>query len=398
VVVSTNVQFFESLFANGPARCRKLHNLARSVIILDEAQTLPPQYLDCLLDALRDLVELYGCTVVLSTATQPALVRRESLPTGLDHVREIVRERVALFHGLERVRIHWPASSEPTPYAEVANDLKGHEQVLAIVHLRRDARTLAKLLPPENLFHLSALMCAAHRAEILKEVRKRLEDDLPCRLVATQLVEAGVDIDFPVVYRAMAGLDSLAQAAGRCNREGRKERGEFVIFNAETNPPRGILSKGTETTRGLLERYGAKLGFTRSEQLEEYFRALYAKCERDPHGVQAERQQFNFANVAHRVRLIEDGFRHPVVVLWGEAEERLARYRAHPCRATLRALQPYTVQIAEPELKRLLGDGALEIVAETVYALTPTYHTLYNPQFGFGVAAEAMPDPEALMG
>jgi hypothetical protein len=153
-----------------------------------------------------------------------------------------------------------------------------------------------------------------------------------------------------------------------------------------------------ETTRGLLARYGPELGFTRAEQLEEYFGALYAKCERDLHGVQTERQLFNFANVAHRVRLIEDGFRHPVVVLWGEAEERLARYRAHPCRTTLRALQPYTVQIAEPELKGLLGDGALEIVAETVYALTPAYHTLYDPKFGFGVAAEAMPDPEALMG
>jgi CRISPR-associated endonuclease/helicase Cas3 len=398
VVVTTNVQLLESLFANGPARCRKLHNLARSVIILDEAQTLPPQYLDCLLDALRDLVELYGCTVVLSTATQPALVRRESLPTGLDHVQEIVRERDALFHGLERVRIHWPTSPEPTPYEEIAGALKRHDQVLAIVHLRRDARTLAKLLPPDNLFHLSALMCAAHRAEILQDVRRRLKDDLPCRLIATQLVEAGVDIDFPVVYRAMAGLDSLAQAAGRCNREGKLERGDFVVFHAETNPPPGILSKGMETARGLLQRYGMDLGFTRTQQLEEYFRALYAKCERDQRGVQSERRQFNFANVAHRVRLIEDGFRHPVVVLWGEAEERLARYRKHPCRTTLRALQPYTVQIAEPDLKKLLGDGALEIVAETVHALTPAYHTLYDPTFGFGVAAEAMPDPEALMG
>jgi CRISPR-associated endonuclease/helicase Cas3 len=398
VVVTTNVQLFESLFANGPARCRKLHNLARSVIILDEAQSLPPDYLDCLLDVLRDLVELYGCTIVLSTATQPALARRESLPTGLDDVREIVRERDTLFRGLERVNIHWPASPEPTPYEEIADALKRHDQVLAIVHLRRDARTLARLLPPENLFHLSALMCAAHRAEILQEVRKRLGRGLPCRLIATQLVEAGVDIDFPVVYRALAGLDSLAQAAGRCNREGKLERGDFVVFNAETSPPRGILSRGMETTRGLLARYGSELGFTRSEQLEEYFRALYAKCERDLHGVQAERQLFNFANVAHRVRLIEDGFRHPVVVLWGEGEERLARYRKHPCRATLRALQPFTVQIAEPELKRLLGDGALEIVAETVYALTPTYHTLYDPTFGFGAAAEATPDPEALMG
>jgi CRISPR-associated endonuclease/helicase Cas3 len=220
VVVTTNVQFFESLFSNHPSRCRKLHNVARSVILIDEAQNVPTDYLDCVLEALRELTDgMYRCSVVLMTATQPALQRRESLPAGLEGVTEIIEDPDALARSLDRVTIRWPTADEPpTPLAALAEAITDHPQALAIVHLRRDARELALHLPDGYRYHLSALMCPAHRTQTLITVRERLEQRLPCRLVSTQLIEAGVDIDFPVVYRALAGLDSLAQAAGRCNR------------------------------------------------------------------------------------------------------------------------------------------------------------------------------------
>jgi len=406
VVVTTNVQFFESLFSNAPSRCRKLHNIARSVVVLDEAQTLPADYLNCALDAIRELVDTYGCSLLLMSATQPALRKREALPFGLaDHtVREIVPEPDALAHAMKRVEIHWPSGAQPTPYQGVAEQMRQHEQVLAVVHRRRDARVLAQLLPEEHRFHLSALMCPAHRTEVLTAVKERLKTGSPCRLVATQVVEAGVDIDFPVVLRALAGLDSLAQAAGRCNREGalrdgdgHSRLGQFVVFRAETKPPPGILKVGLESTEALLARHGTNLSFADPRFLEEYFRVLYGKCETDRKGVQSERRQLNFATVAQRVRLIEDGYTRPVIVPWGDALRRLRAFGRTPNRETQRALQPYMVQIPERELRTLISVGAVESVQEFAHALAPAFGSLYDPVFGLIVDEYATPDPAALV-
>jgi len=384
VIVTTNVQLFESLFSNEPSRCRKLHNLARSVIVLDEAQALPPEFLDCALDALRELVEVYGCTVVLCTATQPALTRRESLPMGFEpgSVREIIEDPRTLAEALERVSVHWP---EPgvTPYEAVARDLKRHDRALAIVHLREDARTLAKLLPPEHRFHLSALMCAAHRSEVLAEVRQRLLDGLPCRLVATQLIEAGVDVDFPVVYRALAGLDSVAQAAGRCNRNGKIPRGDLHVFRAETNPPPGLLRIGLQSAVAMLAAHGPDLRITDADQMEHYFRIYYGKCKTDGKGVQPERANRNFATVAGRVRLIEDDWSVPLVVPWGDAMERVRRHEANPTRETARALQRYIVQVRKTAFEKgILSGGADYVVGESLHVLSPAHAHLYDPVFG----------------
>lgn len=406
IIVTTNVQFFESLFSNHPSRCRKLHNVARSVVLIDEAQNLPVRFLNASLDAMRELTAHYGCSLVLMTATQPALKRRDSLPFGLEQTVEIAPDPRGLSRALDRVRIHWPdPSAPPLGYDELAERIAVHERVMAIVHGRRDARELAQKLPPEHRFHLSALMCPAHRLHIMSEVRDRLSSGEPCRLVSTQLVEAGVDIDFPVVYRALAGLDSLAQAAGRCNREGqlmdqegRAVKGDFFVFRAETSPPPGILVKGLESAGALLERYGPGLNFTDPDLLDEYFRILYAKCETDPEGVQAERAQFNFANVARKVRLIEDGYSHPVVVPWRGAHERIRAFDLEPSRETQRALQPFLVQIPEFELRRLQGMGAVESLHDSVHALTPSFEHLYHETWGLVIDEEALPDPGALIG
>ena len=399
VVVTTNVQLFESLFANAPSRCRKLHNLARSVIVLDEAQTLPPDFLDCALEALRELVEVYGCSVVLCTATQPALTRREGLPGGLDSgaVREIVRDPAGLARALERVRVRWPRGGETTPYEAVAGELERYERVLAIVHLRKDARGLARLLPPEDRFHLSALMCPAHRSQVLARVRRRLAEGLPCRLVATQLVEAGVDIDFPVVYRALAGLDSVAQAAGRCNREGKLERGELVVFRAETRPPPGLLRIGLESAEAMLVRYGEALRLDDGALMEEYFHVYYGKCQTDRHGVQGERAALNFATVAERVKLIDDGWSCPVVVPWDDAAARVRAYERAPGRDTARALQPFLVQVPRYTLAKLLAAGAVEVVNDSLHVLAGPCAHLYDRDFGLAIDDEPYADPSALM-
>jgi len=396
LVVTTNVQLFESLFASSPSRCRKLHRIARSVILLDEAQTLPIPYLLTVLDVLRELVEHYGCSVVLTTATQPALARRESLPQGLADVHEIVPTPAELARELKRVRPVWPAAGEPPlPYAELARRLLGHEKALAVVHLRRDARTLAERLPEEGTFHLSALMCPAHRSRKLAEVRERLKSDGPCRLVSTQLIEAGVDVDFPVVYRCLGGLDSLAQAAGRCNREGRllPRLGEVVFFRAETQPPPGILRKGLAVVEEMLRERGGEIDLDDPALYDLYFRKLYLLCEKDPAGIQTLRQELRFASVARELRLIEDAT-EALVVPYGEAEERLAALRRDgPDRLRLRALQPFTINIRRRTVSTLTKAGALETVVDGVNALTPAFRHHYDDRFGLIADDDPLPDP-----
>ncbi len=400
LVVTTNVQLFESLFADSPSRCRKLHRIARSVILLDEAQTLPIPYLLTVLDALRELVESYGCSVVLTTATQPALSRRESLPQGLEGVCEIVAAPGDLARDLKRVRPVWPAAGEPPlPYTELARRLIGAEQVLAVVHLRKDARTLAELLPEPGTFHLSALMCPAHRSEQLAEVRKRLKHREPCRLVSTQLIEAGVDVDFPIVYRCLGGLDSLAQAAGRCNREGGllPHLGEMVIFRAETQPPPGIPRHGLTVVEQMLRELGGAIDLDDPAMHELYFRKLYFLCEKDPEGIQTMRQGLCFAGVARKLRLITDAT-EPLVVPFGKAEERLAALRRDgPGRLQRRALQPYVINLRRQIVSGLLAAGAIEAVVDGVNVLTPAFRHLYHPRFGLIADDDPQPDSRSLV-
>jgi CRISPR-associated endonuclease/helicase Cas3 len=236
LIVTTNVQLFESLYAARPSRCRKLHNIVDSVVILDEAQLLPPEYLKTLCQTIKLLTEYYGVTFVFCTATQPELGSRQHLGKifhGLDNIREIMPAPGALYHALRRVQVTLPSMPiQPQTWAEIATELSEHAQVLCIVNgARRDARELWYLMPPDT-YHLSALMCGEHRSDKLKEIRAKLDRNEPVRVISTPLVEAGVDVDFPVVYRALSGLDSIAQAAGRCNRHGKLPHlGQVKVFD-----------------------------------------------------------------------------------------------------------------------------------------------------------------------
>lgn len=388
LVVTTSVQFLESLFANRSTRCRKLHNIARSVVIFDEVQSLPPGLLIPILDALKTLASDYGCTILLSTATPPALVARTGAEWGLPAVTEIIPDTAALFRALRRVRFEWPANEEAVTWEGLAERMRAHRQALAVVHLRNDARQLAGLLkthyPEARVFHLSAAMCPAHRSDILGEVRTALVAGEACYLVSTQLIEAGVDIDFPVVYRAMAGLDSIVQAAGRCNREGRLAEGAVHVFHAPTQPPPGVLRQGIQVMQVLCRSKGAGLDASDPETCIEYFRRFYSVTAGDMHGVQAERAGLNFATVAAKFRLIEDQATATIVVPYKDkATDHVEAIRhGGPTRDRFRALQPYTVRIYPQALRTLLDRGAVEELVPGMLVLLPQYKELYDPEFG----------------
>lgn len=233
VIVTTTVQLFESLLGRTPSACRKLHRLAKSVIVLDEVQTLPPPLLAPILSVLEELTTHYGSTVVFCTATQPAFSKAPGFD-HLDYVREIVPNPERHFHALQRVRYEWPALSEPWNWPRVAEEMRGAHQALAIVNTKAQALDLLDALNDPDALHLSTLLCGAHRRDVLALIRHRLARGEPCRVVSTQVVEAGVDIDFPAVLRALGPLDRIVQAAGRCNREGLLEQGRDPVPPAGT--------------------------------------------------------------------------------------------------------------------------------------------------------------------
>ena len=235
LVVTTNVQFFESLFSNRPSDCRKLHNIGRSVVLFDEVQTLPPRLVPSLLSGVRLLTRDYGVTAVFMTATQPAFASAgEALPYDWKP-EPISTNEAGLAEALRRTKIELPQRGESFSWANIAAKLAAEPQSLCVVNTTEDARELFRLvrgIQPDAVFHLSARMCPAHRQEKLAEIRRRLkpENNEPCRLVSTQLIEAGVDVDFPIAYRALGPLDSIIQTAGRCNREGRHAEPRPVII------------------------------------------------------------------------------------------------------------------------------------------------------------------------
>jgi CRISPR-associated endonuclease/helicase Cas3 len=279
LIVTTNVQLFESLFASRPSRCRKLHRLARSVIILDEAQTLPPRLLAPTLAALEELVKNYGSTVVLCTATQPAIEKRDRFPIGLEGVMPIIDDPASLHRSLRRTSVELLGRLENP---DLVDRLGGERQVLCVVNSRRHASDLFQLLDDPDALHLSASMCPAHRAEVVAEIRRRLLAGEPCRVVSTQVIEAGVDVDFPAVYRAAAGLDSIAQAAGRCNREGllatedgQPRLGRVFVFDydAKAYPTDPSIGRAANCFRQIAPDHLSDL--LSPQAVENYFRLHY---------------------------------------------------------------------------------------------------------------------------
>lgn len=377
IIVTTNVQFFESLFANKTSRCRKLHNIANSIVILDEAQMLPPEFLKPILIVLKGLVENFCVTALFSTATQPALTGKigSGLPAfiGIEEklINEIIPDSCQLQTELKRVNVNMPLNAnEASSWADIAFELQSYDQVLCIVNTRRECHELYKLMPTDTI-HLSRMMCSAHIMNTIKTIKDKLKEGKPVRVVSTQLLEAGVDIDFPVVYRVLAGLDSIAQSAGRCNREGKlNKEGNFGItkvFCTEKGTPPGLMRKGADTMKELLHLNSEK-EFLSPAIFQKYFELFYSKvldfdkpkiynllCE------DALRMKFQFATAANNFKLIDDKGSQSIIVLYKEGAnlaELLKRKGPEPW--IMRKLQQYIVSVNPRDFEEIKSTHRIE--------------------------------------
>jgi CRISPR-associated endonuclease/helicase Cas3 len=389
IILTTNVQFFESLFAARPSRCRKLHNIVNSVVILDEAQLVPPNLLAPCVAAINELCDNYGVTLVLSTATQPTL---PSLRTP----SEITPPGADLYIRLKRTEILVPAHfEERSSWEEIASQLTAHEQVLCIVNSRRDCYDLYQLMPPGTL-HLSALMCGEHRSCVIATIKERLGKGEPLRVISTQLVEAGVDIDFPVVFRALAGLDSIAQAAGRCNREGKKGvTGKVMVFIPPRSAPHGLLHKGECTTKEL--RALPDFNPHAPESYRRYFDLFYSRINDIGQSyldrlTPSDTRELDvaFRTVGDTFRLIVDRAQRSVFVRYGAGESLLRELQfAGPRRELMRRLQRYTVNVPARLADSMLRDGLIEEIRTSYFAQCSL--SVYKDDIGLDVFQDTLP-------
>jgi CRISPR-associated endonuclease/helicase Cas3 len=371
VVVTTNVQLFESLHSNRPSRCRQLHSLARSVIVLDEAQTIPLPLLRPCLAAIDELARNYGASLVLCTATQPAVAKPQfegGLALGPE--RELAPDPMRLHRELKRVRVVHIGDKTDTDLVEA---LAAAPQGLVVVNSRAHALSLfrsAVAAGLDGMVHLTTRQYAAHRREILEEVRRRLSEGEPCRLVATSLVEAGVDLDFPAVWRAEAGLDQIAQAAGRCNREGQRAPQESLVgvFRAtEHEPPREIAQLAGDMGRAV-RRHEDILS---PAAMQDYFAEVYwrkgpaldRKNVLKAFAMSAGEPSFEYRRVAEDFRMIESGLAPVIVAREAKAREALAALRAGASAGSVaRRVQPFIVQVPPKARDLLLTNGHVRFV------------------------------------
>lgn len=377
VVVTTNVQLFESMFSNKPSDCRKLHNIANSVIILDEVQTLPTEFLQPIVDTLKSYQRMFGISVLFTTASQPVLsgliegCNPKAAFQGIDHITEIIPEEYALHDKLRRVRLEIDDTGRT--YDEIAERLSRHDKVLCIVNTRNDAREIYERLPKEGLtIHLSRMMCPRHVAKAIQEIKQALFDNTETviRVVATQLIEAGVDIDFPVVFRQETGLDSLLQAAGRCNREGKLEVATTYVFS---------LSKEHKLYGSIIFANEARLNMTNvhdwfaPETMTEYFRQLYCRKEtfdkKDIKTLLYKPSGMCFEEASKVFRLIEETGK-TVVVNMDDSLELVERLKSDGITYSLmNQLSQYSVNIHERDFQKLKSYGAVEEVMEGIYVV-----------------------------
>ncbi len=388
IVVTTTVQLFESLFANKTGQCRKLHRLAGSVIILDEAQALPPHLLKPILDALGQLVRHYGTTVVISTATQPAFeVIAEFRAIG---AREIVPDAARHFADLTRVSYEW-RTDRTYPLSEVADWLRDAPQALAVMNTKQDALDLLAALDDPDALHLSTLLCGKHRMDVIAAVTRRLQKGEPCRLVATQVIEAGVDLDFPLVLRALGPLDSIIQAAGRCNRGGVLARGRVIVFRPEgEHMPPGAYTTATGETKALINRYGDDFDPNDPDVSKRYFESYYSAVNVDAHitakKIQDLRTAFDYPCVSKAFQMIEDDTETVIITDYGTDEQRKAvvalldRLRAGgpDARFVLRKLQPYTVAVRRRAAREYHERGLVVLVTDDIGVWCGKYHPRYG--------------------
>lgn len=362
VVVTTNVQFFESLFSNKSSRCRKLHSIANSVIIFDEAQMLPNDYLKPCVAAMEELVTHYKSSVVLCTATQPALQDFFSKGKPITELCPRVEEQ---FHFFRRTCIQ---KLGKISREDLVERLKKETQALCILNTKQEVQMVYEQLRGEGVYHLSTLMYSVHRKQRLKEIRERMKEGKRCIVVSTSLVEAGVDLDFQTVYRQLAGVDSMIQAAGRCNREGRRSPEESItyVFQLEEAHKVPGQEQQIDTARTILRDYE---DISSLEAIEEYFICLYhfrgEALDKKQIMRQFEEGGFVFAKIAEQFKVIEQATRTILVPKEERAKEILEELRRKGAtRQLIREAAQYSVNAYENVFQRIYDVGMLLSVSE----------------------------------
>lgn len=381
IILTTAVQFFESLYASRSSQCRKLHNIARSVVIFDEAQMLPVPYLRPCISAISQLVKNYMCTAVLCTATQPSLDKLFSEMLNGCTIRELCPKPQEMYTFFRRVTYEKAGMLSDE---ELSARLNAEKQVLCIVNSRKQVQKVFSLLDLDGSCHLSTMMCPAHRRSLLEVIRLRLKDGMPCRVVSTSLVEAGVDLDFPTVYRSMAGLDSIIQAGGRCNREGRRLLNESIVhvFDTEQRPPQMIL-QNIAAAREIMENFE---DFAAPEAISAYFEFLFYRLKNqkalDNKNIlpEIESGTMAFESIANRFKIIESA-QFNIYVPWEDGAvltQKLLDYGAN--RSIFRELAQYTVGVYPQHFTELVNVGAVQMVSENTGILLDM--NLYSNQTG----------------
>lgn len=378
IIVTTNVQLFESMMASHSSSCRKLHNICNSVLILDEVQTLPTDFLQPIVDSLDTYQRLFGTSVLFTTASQPVLERNPSIKlNGLCHIEEIIPKDWSLHERLRRVELD--INEIPCTYDEIAERLMKHERVLCIVNTRRDAKEIFDRLSDEGVrIHLSRMMCPAHVSEQIEEMRKALNnsDNKIVRVVSTQLIEAGVDIDFPVVYRQEAGLDSILQAAGRCNREGKLPLCTTHVFSlaAEHALPRGFITQCNNARMNMVGEYD----WFSPKAMKEYFIQMYSRAD----GFDIDRKnherdvikyhlynmrELMFETAAQKFKLIDDDT-IPVIVNWQDAFSLVEQLKSvGPTYSLMKRLSQYSVNLRKRDFDEMKKNGIIKEIIEGIY-------------------------------
>lgn len=384
VVVTTNVQFFESIYGNKSSKLRKLHNVANSVIILDEVQMIPTDYLMPCVKALEELVNNYNCSVVLCSATQP---EAERFMSEKIRAEEICSNISGLYEFFNKTRIKFIGNKTAD---ELVRRLEGVDKCLLIVNTKRQARKLYEKLKKsyghEGVYHLSTYMCPDHRFEKIHEIKERLNQEVRCIVVSTSLIEAGVDVDFPVVYRAMCGLDSIIQAAGRCNRERKKDLAYVYVFDfadeeykvSKSSPFGNYLWQRQSITEIIANRYE---DVTRPEAIKEYFDMLFSNAsvsELDKKSIVKKLNEgfdknspmdfdFDFEGIARDFKMIDDNKYSVIVRYNNDAEKKINELEyGYYSRDKLRSMQKYTVGLSIHEFSKLREIGAVKELGENI--------------------------------
>lgn len=395
LIVTTNVQFFESLFAARTSKCRKLHNIANSVIVFDEAQMLPLPYLRACVRSIAELVHNFGCTAVLCTATQPAL--NSFFPPEVK-CTELCDSPKELYEFFRRATIQSIGLLSDDALAERLN---GQKQVLCIVNTRKQAQVLSSMLEEEGNFHLTTLLYPEHRKAILAEIRRRLDLGMPCRVVATSLIEAGVDVDFPTVYRAKAGLDSLIQAAGRCNREGKnsKEESMVYLFQPEAKYALPMTQRPPAAALDIIAPQHSE-DLSSPDAIEDYFTTLY-HLKGGPKGKALDIHEivsrleagyrnglsFPFKAIADEFKLIETNTHAVLIPNTPESAAYGARLRqGERSRALLRDIGRYSVNVYDNHYRELCSMGIIQPLDTEIAVLADL--SSYSPQTGLTLTPE----------